>query len=107
MKRPVRGVDGKYTIHGKTYASLIGKRAQVYHGTAYKTSGGLLKPSLLQNGRGRIVSAKKFHSATKEKRLLKYGYGSKKGKFGFVRVSSRKKHGRAGVKSRKNNISSR
>ncbi len=36
----------------------IGSRAQVWHGTAKKTSGGLTKDSLLKNKRGKIVSRK-------------------------------------------------
>ena len=33
-----------------------GTRAQVFHGTALKTSGGLHKSDLMQNKSGRIVS---------------------------------------------------
>ena len=47
MKRPTRGSDRKYHIHGKSYEFLIGSRAQVWHGTAYKTTGGLKKHNLL------------------------------------------------------------
>lgn len=85
-----KGPDGKYHIKGKVYEILIGTRAQVWHGTAYKTSGNLKKDQLLQNKNGRIVSKAKHSTAKKEQRLLKHGYGTKKGKFGFVKVSSRK-----------------
>lgn len=85
-----KGEDGKYHVGGHSYEMLIGSRAQVYHGTAYKTSGGLVKKDLLQNKHGRIVSSKKFHTAKKEKRLVKYGYTAKKGKFGAVKIGSRK-----------------
>lgn len=37
----------------------VGSRAQVMHGTAEKTKGGLTKKSLKYNKYGRIVSAKK------------------------------------------------
>jgi hypothetical protein len=70
-----------------------GSRVQVFHGTAKKTSGGLTKKDLLKNKWGRIVSAKKHHTAKKEKRLLKHGYTAKKGKFGSVKVSRSKKGG--------------
>ena len=60
------------------------------NGTAYKTSGGLKKSELLMNGRGRIVSKKKYETAKKEKRLEKHGYFAKKGKFGYVKKKTRK-----------------
>ncbi len=68
----------------------IGTRAQVWHGTAKKTSGGLHKGDLMMNKAGRIVSKAKHFTAKKEMRLLKHGYGTKKGKFGYVKVGSRK-----------------
>ena len=68
----------------------VGTRAQVWHGTAKKTSGGLMKSNLLQNKNGRIVSKSKHNSAKKDKRLVKAGYLTKKGKFGFVKSGTRK-----------------
>ena len=68
----------------------IGTRAEVMHGTAKKTSGGLKKEDLMYNKAGRIVSKDKHFTAKKEMRLLKHGYGTKKGKFGFVKVGSKK-----------------
>lgn len=73
---------------GKT--KLIGTRAQVWHGTCKKTSGGLTKSDLMMNKHGHIVSKAKHMTAKKEKRLLKYGYGFKKGKFGAVKMATRK-----------------
>ena len=81
--------DGLYHIRGKTYEILCGSRAQVWHGTAYKTSGGLTKEHLLQNKNGRIVSKKKHNTEKKGKRLLKHGYTAKKGQFGPVKIGSR------------------
>ena len=66
---------------------LSGTRAQVWHGTAYKTSGSLTKSDLLQNKAGRIVSKSKHSSAKKDNRLVKSGYGTKKGVFGFVKLN--------------------
>ena len=83
--------DGMYVINGKKYKFLEGTRAQVFHGTAYKTSGGLLKNNLIQNKNGRIVSKRKHHSAKIEKNLEKHGYFATKGKFGYVKKSPSKK----------------
>jgi hypothetical protein len=61
---------------------VVGSKAQVYHGTADKTAGGLNKDDLMMNKRGRIVS-KKQHESGKEavKRLQAAGYIAEKGKF--------------------------
>jgi hypothetical protein len=60
----------------------IGSRAQVWHGTAKKTSGGLTKSHLFKNKHGRIVSRKKHSTGKKSIKVLKkLGYVAKKGKF--------------------------
>jgi hypothetical protein len=79
----------------------IGTRAQVWHGTSKKTSGGLTKSDLMMNKHGRIVSRAKHATAKKEMRLVKAGYGTKKGKFGFVKLGSSKSHKSKKHKSRK------
>ena len=81
MRRILKGEDGLYHVKGKTYAMLEGKRQQVGHGTAYKTSGGLTKKDLVFTKRGRWVSKLKHKTAKKEKRLEKAGYKPKKGTF--------------------------
>jgi hypothetical protein len=60
----------------------VGTKAQVYHGTAKHTSGGLTKKDLMKTKRGRIVSRKK-HSLGKKalKNLRKAGFVAKKGTF--------------------------
>jgi len=63
-----------------------GSRAEVFHGTAKKTSGGLLKDDLIKNNSGRIVSKKRSELAKKEKRLEKAGWTTKKGEFGAVKI---------------------
>ena len=83
-----RGPNGKVMVKGKSYEMLIGTRAQVWHGTVYKTTGGLTKSDLLQNKAGRIVSRAKHATAKREKRLVKAGYGTRKGKFGFVLLNN-------------------
>ena len=74
-----------------TFKKAEGTRAEVFHGTAKHTSGNLKKSDLMQNKKGRIVSVKKYNSAKKEMRLLKHGYGTKKGKFGFVLTNGKTK----------------
>ena len=91
VNRPHRdATTGMYNIHGHRYNEVIGSRQQVMRGTAYKTKGELKKNDLMFNKWGRIVSRKKHLTAKKEKRLQKYGYYTKKGKFGYVRKTSKK-----------------
>lgn len=68
----------------------FGSRAEVFHGNAKKTTGGLTKKDLMKNKNGAIVSRKKHLTAKKEKRLEKHGYFAKKGKFGFVKKTPKK-----------------
>lgn len=90
MKKHLRGADGKYHIGSNTYSQLTGSRAQVWHGTSYQTPGGLNKSDLMKNKTGNIVSKLKHNTAKKEKRLAKHGWGTKKGKFGAVRLDGSK-----------------
>ena len=78
------------------FKKTIGTRAEVWHGNAKKTSGGLTKKHLMKNKSGRIVSRKKHFTAKKEMRLLKHGYGFKKGKFGYVKLSKNSKKMKGG-----------
>jgi hypothetical protein len=80
---------GLYNIKGNTYEKIRGSRTQVLNGTAYMTTGELTKDKLLYNKNGYIVSKKKHFTAKKEMRLEKYGYFTKKGKFGSVKRSRR------------------
>ena len=104
MKNVMKNEDGKYRINSNVYDNLVGTRAQVWHGTAYKTGygkQGLTKKELMMNKHGRIVSVLKHNTAKKEKRLEKAGYFTQKGKFGYVKKSKRKKTQK---KTQKNNI---
>jgi hypothetical protein len=102
MKRVSKSSDGKYHINGKTYDMLIGSRAQVHHGTAFKTPGGLKKGNILMNKHGRIVSLKKHATAKREKRLEKAGFFTRKGIFGAVKKGEKSLRMRvAARKSRK------
>jgi hypothetical protein len=69
----------------------IGSKAQVYHGTAHHTVGGLTRKDLMQTKRGKIVSRKQHAAGLKAiTRLRKAGYVAKKGTFKLFT----KKHGR-------------
>jgi hypothetical protein len=72
----------------------IGSRAEVWHSTAKKTSGGLKKADLMKH-KGRIVSRKAHANGKKAiKRLFALGYKPKKGTFKAMRksmVNGRKK----------------
>jgi hypothetical protein len=87
MTRLSRAARGKYEM-------VIGSRAQVMNGTAHHTTGGLTKDKLFRTKNGRIVSKSKHFSAKRENRLVKAGYGTRKGKFGYVKIGkSRKQRG--------------
>ena len=107
VKRHTKQSDGKYHINGKTFDILTGSRAQVWHGNAYKTSSGAVKPTgdaltkkhLKKNKHGRIVSAAKSAKGPQMlKRLHAKGYFTRKGHFGFVKKTAagkgHKKHSR-------------
>ena len=60
----------------------VGTKAQVFHGTAKHTSGGLTRKDLVKNKHGRIVSRRKMALGKKAlKHLVKAGYKAKKGTF--------------------------
>jgi hypothetical protein len=78
-----------------------GSKAEVYHGTAKHTSGGLYKKDLMKH-KGRIISRKK-HAAGKKaiKHLRSLGYIAKKGTFKLFRKSmASKKHGKRHTRKR-------
>lgn len=60
----------------------VGSRAQVMHGTAKKTSGGLTKSQLKYNKQGKIVSKKASSAAKRNNNLVKSGWVTKKGVYG-------------------------
>ena len=91
-----------YHVHGKSFKKLVGTRAEVMHGTAYKTSGGLTKEKLVYSKTGRIVSKSKHITAKSEKRLQRFGYTAKKGHFGPVKMSESRVNRKSRKKSRKN-----
>lgn len=91
----------------------VGTRAQVWHGTAEKTPGGLRKKDLVMK-RGRIRSRKASRSAKRNGNLRKAGWTFKKGEFGAVRVGeekkrtgSRKKRSKSGSRKKRSKTGSR
>ena len=83
----------------------IGSRAQVYHGTAKHTSGGLTKKDLFQTSSGHIVSRKKHFSNKNSNNLTRNGYRmTRKGEgFGFHKIgeSLKIRKGRRGRRGRR------
>ncbi len=77
----------------------VGSKAQVFHGTAHHTSGGLTRKELMQNKRGKIVSRKQAAAGKKAfSRLVKAGYKPKKGTFKLFSKKTRKASRKAGRK---------
>lgn len=67
-----------------------GSKAQVFHGTARRTPGGLTKKDLMKH-HGRIISRKKHLAGKKAiKHLFALGYKPKKGKFTLMSKSMAK-----------------
>ena len=64
---------------------VVGSRAQVWHGTADKTSGGLVKKDLFMSN-GRLRSKEASKAAKRNQNLKKAGWTHQKGVFGAVRV---------------------
>ena len=61
----------KRTARRSDFKLNIGSRAQVWHGTAYQTSGGLKKPDLRKNKWGRIVSKRASEAARNRFKYVK------------------------------------
>jgi len=82
------------------HVKAVGSKAEVFHGTAKHTSGGLKKKDLVKTRKGRIVSRKKQAAGKKAiKRLFALGYKPKKGKFSLMKSkkSSRRTRKRGGA----------
>lgn len=76
--------------HTKKFEMKYGSPAQVMHGTAEMTSGGVTKAGWMYNKHGRIVSRARHSLAKKQKHLENAGYSAKKGKFGYIRITPSK-----------------
>lgn len=79
----------------------VGSKAEVFHGTARHTSGGLVRAGLVLNKHGRIVSRKKQALGRKSiKKLFAMGFKPQKGRFTIMRRSMAAKKGKRGTKKR-------
>ena len=89
-----------------TFKRTVGTKAEVWHSTCLRTSGGLKKKDLMMTKKGRIVSKKKHALGKKSiKRLFALGYKPKKGKFSLMRKgkkSSRRTRKRGGERENEN-----
>jgi len=64
----------------------VGSKAQVWHGNAKHTSGGLTRKDLMKTKKGRIVSRRKHTIGLRRmKSLRKLGFKAKKGTFKLFR----------------------
>jgi hypothetical protein len=80
-----------------TEPKTVGSKAEVFHGTAKHTSGGLKKKDLMKTKAGRIVSRRKHAlGKTAIKRLFKAGYKPKKGTFRLMGKSGSQTRRRRG-----------
>lgn len=77
-----------------------GSRAEVWHGTAKKTRGGLTKKDLFKK-KGRIRSKRASKKAKKNNNLKKAGWTFKKGQFGAVRIGDEKVQKKSSKKKKK------
>lgn len=76
---------------GGAHIKAVGTKAEVFHGTAKHTSGGLHKKDLVKTKRGRIVSRRKQAAGRKAiKNLRKMGYIAKKGQFKLFTKKSKR-----------------
>ena len=74
--------------------NTFGTRAQVWHGTAMKTNGGLTKKDLFKK-KGRIKSKKASKKAKKNQNLKKAGWTFKKGEFGAISIEDKRASSRS------------
>jgi len=78
----------------------VGSRAQVWHGTAKKTRGGLTKKDLFKR-KGRIKSKRASKKAKSNNNLKKAGWTFKKGQFGAVKIGEKSDKKKSKKKSKK------
>jgi hypothetical protein len=79
------GPNGKFLSANSNTRKAVGSRAEVMHGTADHTSGGLKKSELIYK-KGRIISRKASNASKKKlKHLTNAGYIAKKGEFKLMK----------------------
>ena len=96
--RKNRNNNASMMMMGGAKIPATGSKAQVWHGSARHTSGGLHKKDLMKTKSGRIVSRRK-HSLGKKaiKTLKRMGYIAKKGTFKLFRKGVRTMKRRGGA----------
>ncbi len=67
-----------------SFPILIGSKAEVWHGNARQTKGGIRKSGLMKKD-DRIVFKSKSISAKKSGNLAKAGFSTRKGMFGCIK----------------------
>lgn len=89
--RRVSSCTRKNNMAGGAKVKAVGTKAEVFHGTAKHTSGGLHKKDLVKTKRGRIVSRRKQAAGKKAiLKLRKLGYVAKKGTFKLFKKASKR-----------------
>ena len=89
--RKNRSNTRKNNVQAGGKVKAVGTKAEVFHGTAKHTSGGLHKKDLMKTKRGRIVSRRKHAAGQKAiKKLRKLGYVAKKGTFKLFTKKSKR-----------------
>ena len=78
----------------------VGSRAQVWHGTAKKTRGGLTKKDLFKS-KGRIKSRRASKKAKRNNNLKNAGWTFKKGEFGAVKIEEKSQRGKKTKRTKK------
>ena len=101
VRRHTKHDDGMYHIGGHKYPLLVGSRAQVWHRTAFKTTGGLKHDDLKQNDEGRIVSKTKSRLGKSQKHLGSHLQPKGSGKFGPNTAKKGKQAKKGGMKKGK------
>lgn len=90
-RKSSRKAERKNNLAGGAKIKAVGSKAEVFHGTAKHTSGGLTRKDLLKNKHGRIVSRRKQAAGRKAlANLRKAGYVAKKGTFKLFRKHSKR-----------------
>ena len=78
--------NNENNMEGGAKLPAVGSKAQVWHGNAKHTSGGLTRKDLMKTKKGRIVSRAKHALGKKAlKNLKKAGFVAKKGTFKLFR----------------------
>ncbi len=85
-RKSMKGGNNAPVLPMEGGSKSVGTRAEVMHGTAHHTSGGLTRKDLKYNKRGRIVSRRASEAGKKAlRRLTRLGYKARKGRFSLFK----------------------